>query len=426
MEELSRHKLHGLHPLKADHVNGRSQIEVDYFGLRCSATQLCIRDPGVEDGAELVRHAADVCRTVASLHHPHIVQFLGVSYDDASSPRVLYFVTEGLPLTLASCINHFGVLPDEVAYSILGDVALALRYLHEQSPPVVHGDLSAKAILLARDFTAKVSGVGVSRLVNYGRTKYEKPHRPQAVPWYLPPEVTGGSKEVKLHRKVDVFSLGIVMLHTFCGRPPIPTIPTESDSEDDAAEFCAATHPSQADMRVEYFNELRFDHPVMETILNCLRNMPSLRPEVREVSLSLCKSAPPQPALFSTHYSILQRIQKQKEVQKESVQNIALQVVPEENLQPTKEVEGMRAMVSRVKAQNVFLRRSLRRKGKRVVRNCNQNNCKPAERHLEPEQVKREREKECGIYIVGREGEGEHVCYSYRRGGVHTCVRCEE
>ena len=403
MEELLRHKLHGLHVVKTDHMNGRSQVEVDYFGLRCSATQLCIQDVGGKDGAELVRRAVDVCRTVASLRHPHLVQFLGVSYDDASSPHVLHFVTEFFPLTLASCINHFGVLLDEVAYSILRDVALALRYLHEQTPPVVHGDLSAKAIFLARDFTAKVSVVGVSRLVEHGRITHEKLHRPQDVPWYLPPEATDGSEEVRLHRKVDVFSLGIVMLHTFCGRPPVPIIPVESDSEDDTAGFCAATHPSQADMRVEYFSELRFDHPMMDTILQCLRNMPSLRPEVREVSLSLCKSASPQPALFSTHNNILQRIQKQKEAQK-SVQNIALQVVPKKNLRPTKEVEGMRSRVRRLTAQNVLLRHAL--KGKQAASwNCNQNNCKPAERHLEPKQVKREGKGVCTLYRKrGRRG----------------------
>lgn len=392
MESLQRYRLCGVQEVDTQLEVGPSLLEVNYLGLRCLALRLCSRG-GDKDESALLKRMADVCSSLSNLRHPHLVQFLGVSYD-AASPRVALLVTEYLPLSLASCINRYGVLPDEVGYGILRDVALALRYLHEQTPPVIHGDLSATKVLIARDFAAKISGVGVARVVDPLGSRPER--RP--IPWHLPPEVC--NVDGRFTRKVDVFSFGILMLHTFCGRAPLPKAPYVS--QDSEEEECSVLLLSQADMRLEYLNLLRFNHPMMETILDCIRNQAGLRPDIWEVAPRLCSLASCQLPEFSTHMDILQRLQCQKDAQKKKFQRFSSQALPEASPSTIEKVEELKQKVRRLSVQNTSLKMSLM--SKNGFKNSNQMISKPLEEHLTPDQV---RERVAGLGKGEREERGK-------------------
>jgi serine/threonine protein kinase len=45
---------------------------------------------------------------------------------------------------------------------IVRDVAQGLRFLHASNPPILHGDLKAKNILIDSRFRAKVADFGLS------------------------------------------------------------------------------------------------------------------------------------------------------------------------------------------------------------------------------------------------------------------------
>ena len=65
---------------------------------------------------------AGECELLGRLDHPCIVQFLGVCFEQGSPLPVL--VMEYLHATLSTCLERYGVLPKEMSYAILHDVAL--------------------------------------------------------------------------------------------------------------------------------------------------------------------------------------------------------------------------------------------------------------------------------------------------------------
>ena len=334
---------------------GLTELEVEYKGLRCTALRLEYDEEGTQKQS-LMQRIVDVCEILARLRHPNVVQFLGACCDlHTCSPRSYPMIVNELsPTSLAATVARYGVLPNELSYGILRDVALGLRYLHEQRPSFVHGDLSAKSILLTGDFTAKISRVGVTHLV--------KPEKTTVNSFYLPPEVTEHCK--RFDRKVDVFSFGIIMLHTFTGRPPVPKRATVSpDRGEDDCSILSSTSlkiPSQADMRVDYINDLGFNHPIMDSILQCLRNQPILRPEIREISQSLCKQAASHRNIFrdgSTHRDILYSLEKTR---KDKFRKFSTQVSASDSAYGSvseTEIEELQIRVRRLSAQNETLRR---------------------------------------------------------------------
>ena len=160
-------------------------VEVDYKGLKCVGKK--IHRVLYEQGErELVRRFEEECRLLGQLRHPHIVQFLGVYFEEYSNVPVL--VMEFLPTTLAQSLDRYGLLPDEINFSILRDVALGLRYLHERPQPIVHRDLSANNVLLTRDMTAKISDLGVARMLGLTPLQMSRMTQGPGTPCYMPPE----------------------------------------------------------------------------------------------------------------------------------------------------------------------------------------------------------------------------------------------
>ncbi|KAG8705167.1 hypothetical protein FRC09_003122, partial [Ceratobasidium sp. 395] len=49
--------------------------------------------------------------------------------------------------------------------AMIHDIASAVLYMHEQDPPVVHGDLKAENILISQSRTPRISDFGLSRAV---------------------------------------------------------------------------------------------------------------------------------------------------------------------------------------------------------------------------------------------------------------------
>ena len=160
-------------------------VEVNYKGLRCAAKKIHkVFFEGQVEG--YVKNFEEECRLLSQLRHPHIVQFLGVYIDGATKAPVL--VMEFLPTTLAECIEKYGVMPEETCYSVFRDVILGLHFLHDRADPIIHRDLSANNVLLTSDMKAKISDLGVAKILQTNRAQLFTMTKQPGTMSYMPPE----------------------------------------------------------------------------------------------------------------------------------------------------------------------------------------------------------------------------------------------
>ena len=274
-------------------------LKVEYRGLKCAGKQLypVLYEQGV---GNIVRRFEGECRLLAQMRHPNFVQFIGVYFEEGS--RVPILVMEFLPTTLATCIDTYGVLPEEVSYAILHDVALGLYHLHSQTPPIVHRDLSANNVLLTPNMTAKISDLGVAKILNLTPLQVSRMTRAPGTLAYMPPEAL--SEEPRYDTRIDEFSYGVLMIHVFCGRWPFPCEAVRVNPRN-RAELLPL---SEAERRNKYLQDIGNAHPLMGLILRCVSNDPEQRARAAEIVQQVEHMTRQSPPTFANRVEMLQRI----------------------------------------------------------------------------------------------------------------------
>src|SRR5262249_35603617 len=109
-----------------------------------------------------------------------------------------------------------GRLPAKTAATLVRDVARAVHHAHEQG--VIHRDLKPGNVMIDAAGNPRVLDFGLARLSG-DRTKLTKSGTTLGTPAYMPPEQTGGD-EAKIDKRGDIYSLGAMLYHAVCGRPP--------------------------------------------------------------------------------------------------------------------------------------------------------------------------------------------------------------
>ena len=276
-------------------------LRLEYRGLKCAGKQLypVLYEQGVGD---TVRRFEEECRLLAQMRHPNIVQFIGVYFEEGSHVPIL--VMEFLPTTLARCIDTYGVLPEEVSYSILHDVALGLYHLHSQTPPIIHRDLSANNVLLTPNMTAKISDLGVARILNLTPQQMSRMTSTPGTPAYMPPEAMRANP--RYDARMDEFSYGILMIHVLSGKWPLPVCEAARPDPRNPDQLIPV---SEADRREEYLQDIGNAHPLMDLILRCVSNNPARRARAAEIIQQMADMVHQFPPSFADKIEMLHRIE---------------------------------------------------------------------------------------------------------------------
>jgi mitogen-activated protein kinase kinase kinase len=151
--------------------------------------------------------------TMQHLEHPNIVQYLGCERGELSISIYLEYISGG---SIGSCLRKHGKFEESVVKSLTRQTLEGLSYLHNQG--ILHRDLKADNILLDLDGTCKISDFGISKKSNdiYGN---DSSNSMQGSVFWMAPEVIQ-SQGQGYSAKVDIWSLGCVVLEMFAGRRP--------------------------------------------------------------------------------------------------------------------------------------------------------------------------------------------------------------
>ena len=312
------------------HGSYATVLELEYMGLKCAGKkihELLLRQG---DASYTVRRFEEECRLLSQVRHPNIVQFLGVYFQQRVRAPIL--VMEFLPTNLTSCIERYGILPKEISYSILHDMALGLCYLHSQTPPIIHRDLSSNNVLLTPNMTAKISDLGVARILNLTPLQVSRMTQTPGTPAYMPPEVMVANP--KYDTSVDEFSYGIMMIHMFSGQWPEPQVGQIRPEPDGTM-----TPVSEAERREVFLRAIGNDHPLMDLILKCIHNYPKSRAHASEIVGRLAEMVLQFPASFANR---LDEALRQNEALAKENRDLKM-----ENRDLREEKEGIREKIER-------------------------------------------------------------------------------
>ena len=211
---------------------------------------------------------------MSQLRHPNLVQFLGVHYKSSSDIPIL--VMECLPMSLTQCLEQYKMIPNHIKNSILLDVSLGLLYLHKQTPPIVHRDLTANNVLLTSAMKAKITDLGVSRMFEPEAAKhYMRMSTCPGTQVYMPPEAQKVNfKETSTNfDKLDVFSFGVLILHVYTQEWPEPTDPFDEHN----------MPRTEVQRRKHLIDKIKSSITLKQLAEQCLQNQPQSRPHTSDL-----------------------------------------------------------------------------------------------------------------------------------------------
>ena len=111
----------------------------------------------------------------------------------------------------------------EIILQIARDMAQGLRFLHSSKPPILHGDLKARNILVDSRFRAKLCDFGMSA---------KGQHRITGTPYWLAPEYLRG--QTKYTEQCDMYSVGVILFEIYARKDPY----TGEDFRDTLRKIC--------------------------------------------------------------------------------------------------------------------------------------------------------------------------------------------
>ena len=148
---------------------------------------------------------------IASMRHPNIVLFMGVTIDN----NTYYMITEYLPpgslheYLHLSKKNKKQPLTDKQKIKIAFQIAIAVQYIHSRQ--ILHCDLKSANVLIDNNFNIKLIDFGLSNYMN------EPPKGYIGTPRWMAPEILKGGQYTV---SSDIFSYGMILMELITEKVP--------------------------------------------------------------------------------------------------------------------------------------------------------------------------------------------------------------
>ncbi|KAL2652260.1 hypothetical protein R1flu_020388 [Riccia fluitans] len=152
---------------------------------------------------------------ISGIKHRHLIQLEGCCVRDRQQRMLVYEYAENKSLSEALWgLEKPFVLSWRQRFKICLGIARGLAYLHEElQPKMVHRDIKPQNILLDKDYNVKIADFGLVRAAQVDYTQVTCTIG--GTRGYSPPEYLS---EGLVSEKLDVYSLGVVLLEIVSGR----------------------------------------------------------------------------------------------------------------------------------------------------------------------------------------------------------------
>ena len=309
------------------HGSYGSIYAVKYCGTICAAKEIILVEGlGEVEIQQTVESFIMECYQCSTIRHPNVIQFLGIYYPSATAGsvqermRLPVMVMEMMADSLTSLVDKHEKIPLHMKYSIVHDVSLGLCYLHNHDPPIVHRDLSPSNILLTAHHVAKISDIGLAkvlmadyRMIMADTTEIVDLKSPESLgddPIYGPP--------------TDVFSFGGILLYTFNQLWPRPIRQVHFDPI-----LKKKVTLSEVERRQQHLDKMIEDGEMLISLVEeCLDDDPAVRPPI----VAVCEKI---------------EVSKDAVYMKESIQD---------TITLHQQSKQMRSEIGRLKSENYHLR----------------------------------------------------------------------
>ena len=281
-------------------IIGRSNHYTVYLcewrGLLVAVKRLDLQQTDEKAVSKLTRHLKDEIAILVKMHHPNIVQILGITLEP------FQIILEYFPMrdlthfqvryhSILSCWK-FSASSYSTKYRWTIDLLLALIYLHERRPEsVIHRDLKPSNVLITNDGSLKITDFGLSKLhTDYFELLHSSDQNLDTLVesqnrkfdtfdigtyWYMSPELRN---RIPYDNKMDIWSLGLILFEIWEQRRTSMIVSTPLD-------FIEHNSTRHEWMRFSFRTPLI----IRDIILRCLDVDPMNRPSIRKILTTVCE-----------------------------------------------------------------------------------------------------------------------------------------
>ncbi|PIM97199.1 Serine/threonine protein kinase [Handroanthus impetiginosus] len=227
--------------------------------------------------------------TLGKIRHRNIVKLYGFCYHQGSNLLLYEYMARG---SLGELLHGTSCDLDwPTRFTIALGAAEGLAYLHHDCRPrIIHHDIKSNNILLDENFEAHVGDFGLAKVIDMPQS--ESTSAVAGSYGYIAPEY---AYTMKVTKKCDVYSYGVVLLELLTGRTAMQPPEQGGDLVTWVRNYIRQHSLSSEilDNRVNLSNEETVNHmiTVLKIALLCTSMSPYDRPSMREVVLMLIESS---------------------------------------------------------------------------------------------------------------------------------------
>lgn len=186
--------------------------------IACKIIQIDQNEPGFSRKFNLLEKEISLLKR---FEHPNIVKYYGSEIQvgpDRNKGEVRIHMEYMAGGSLSSIVSQYGALSEPLIKNFVRQIVTGLHYLHSRG--IVHRDLKGANILLDGDGNLKLADFGASKHIQGLPLISENSEPCKSIHgslYWMAPEIL---KQERYGRKVDIWSLGCVIIEMASGKHP--------------------------------------------------------------------------------------------------------------------------------------------------------------------------------------------------------------